>query len=85
MAQIPVEELRGKLYRLYVGGRRGYRFVYFFSERHGIVLPAWISPVRRSQLDYDKADWLDYALDYSSDLAQGNIDKFEDWTNRLLK
>jgi len=85
MHSIPGEELRGKLHRLWIGGKKGYRLVYYFSTELDIILPAWISPVPRTHLDYEKADWLDCADQYCSDLLEGNMDQFEDWTKLLLQ
>ena len=85
MHSIPGQELQGKLYRLWIRGGKGYRFVYYFSTELEIVLPIWISPVPKGRLDYEKADWLERAEQYSNDLLQGNMEQFENWSQALLQ
>lgn len=80
MHGIPLDELQGRLRILYVGSKKKHRFVYFFFPEQGVVLPAWLSPVPRNKLDYDKLEWLECADEYCDDLMQGNQDAFEDWS-----
>jgi len=35
-------------------------------------------------LDYDKEDWLHCAWHFWSDLREGNVHKFEDWTDVVV-
>jgi len=79
MSHIPVEELQGKILKLWVGGRRGHRLVYVVIKSIGIVFPAWISLVPRSRIDYEREPWLEYALRYFHDLQSGDMDKFKEW------
>lgn len=83
MRSIPLEELRGRVRRLYVGGKKKYRFVYFFFAERQVVLAAWISPMPRTKLDYDKLEWLETAEEYCTDLIEGNVEAFEDWSSLL--
>jgi len=84
MKRIPLEELQGKVFRLRIGGRQRYRLVYVYSKEHGVILPAWISPVARRDLNYDREPWLEYAQECSRDLAEGNTQKFKNLTSWVL-
>lgn len=80
---IAVPELKGKIYKCWVG-RRGFRFVYIFHSGYKVVLPVLITLELRSRIDWDKLPWLEYSERIYSDFVSGNLDAFRDWTASLV-
>ena len=70
------QPIAGRVYKIWVGGRRGYRMVYLVHPPASIVVGILFSVVRRSQFDYDDADFASPALAIANDLQQGRIDRF---------
>ena len=81
---ITIPELKGKIYKCWVGGPRGFRFVYIFHSGHKIVLPIMITLESRSRIDWDKLPWQEISERIYSDFIKGNLKAFQDWTESLL-
>jgi len=74
-------ELQGRVYKLYVGGPRRYRLIYFIpppSERVPFcpVIPLYFSQVLRGRLDYSKLDLDRVGEDIVADFKANNYSKF---------
>ena len=67
----------GRVFRKQVGGRRGHRLIYYLYERESAVLGIYISPVTRSNFDYDDAEWQRLLEVVYQDLKDGNDGKFQ--------
>ena len=82
---IVLPQLKGKVYKCWVGGRREFRFVYLFHSGCKVVLPVLITLELRSNIDWDKLPWQEYADAIYTDFTKGNHNAFQDWTASLLK
>lgn len=78
MRNLP-QHLQGKLFRLHVRGRRGFRYIYMVNREKACVFGTFVSPEQRSKFDYNKFPWLEIAQQIHQDFISGNIDKFEEW------
>ena len=81
MKDVP-PKLVGKVFHAHVAcdnipARKGFRLIYIFEKKKGIVLPVYVSLVVKSRFSYEKSDWDKYAIDIYEDLIQGNNDKFQ--------
>lgn len=81
---VAIPELTGKIYKCWVRGPRGFRFVYIFHSAHKVVLPVMVTLELRSRIDWDKLPWQQYSERIYSDFVKGNLDAFQDWTASLL-
>lgn len=48
------DDLAGKIRKLWVGGRKGHRMLIKMDHRKKVVTICFVTPVKRSQLDYKK-------------------------------
>jgi hypothetical protein len=76
-------ELAGKVFHVHVSGnnvpsRKGYRLVYIVQSKQQIILPVFLSLVIKSQFDYDKVPWEEYATAINKDLRAGNMANFKE-------
>lgn len=79
MHNIPVKKLQGRIYRLHVRGRRGFRFVYLVDHSRKIVMGIFVSSEVKAKFDYGKVPWEEYAAEIYEDLVSGNIEKFREF------
>lgn len=82
---VAIPQLKGKVYKCWVGGRRRFRLVYIFHSGYEVVLPILITLELRSRIDWDKLPWQEYSERIYSDFIQGNLAAFQDWTTSLLQ
>ena len=68
--------LVGKLYKLWIAGPTGYRYVYFHDPTPPITLPIFLSFEPRSNFNWDTAPIGDLAERIVSDFDSGQFDKF---------
>jgi len=78
MRNLP-QHLQGKLFRLWVKGKKGFRYIYMVSKEQSLVLGIFVSPVHRSKFDYAKFPWLEIAGQIHEDLMSGDVHNFEVW------
>ncbi|TMB64788.1 MAG: hypothetical protein E6J43_12980 [Chloroflexi bacterium] len=76
--EIPHPSLQGKLFRLHVGGPKGYRYIYLFDAKHEVVIPIYISQQPRKAFDWDIHRFLKDALQIAEDLEAGNMKRFKE-------
>jgi len=81
---VAMPELKGKIYKCWVGGRRKFRLVYVLHSGYKVVLPVLITIKLRSRIDWDKLPWQQYSERIYSDFIKGNLSAFQDWTASLL-
>lgn len=81
---IAIPELKGKIYKCWVGGPRKFRLVYILHSGYKVVLPVMITLELRTRIDWDKLPWHEYSERIYSDFIKGNVDAFQDWTASLL-
>jgi len=81
---VAVSELKGKIYKCWVGGPRKFRLVHIFHSSYKVVLPVMITLELRSRIDWDKLPWQETADRIYSDFVNGNLNAFQDWTDSLL-
>ena len=81
---IGIPELKGKIYKCWVGGRRGFRFIYIFHSGYKVVLPVMITLEARSRINWDKLPWQEVSERIYSDFVNGNLKAFQNWTKSLL-
>lgn len=80
LERVAMPELRGRIFRLWVGGRNRYRFIYIVDRPREAVLPVFISLEVRGRLNYDKIPWQEYANQIYNDYMQNITDAFKVWT-----
>lgn len=73
------EALRGRIYRLWVGGPSRYRFFYLVDQATETILPIFLSIESRGRINYSKIPWKEYANEIYSDYVQNNASAFEVW------
>lgn len=78
MRDLP-QHLQGKLFRLWVRGRRGFRYIYMVNREQSLVLGIFVSPEQRSKFAYSRFPWSEIAEQIHQDFTSGNIDKFQEW------
>jgi hypothetical protein len=76
LRRISVPSLQGKLYKLWVGGGSGFRYVYYYHPGKSVVLPIFLSNEPRADFDWDTAPFQHIGERIVSDLLCGNFDKF---------
>lgn len=76
LRRIPIKALQGKLRKLWVSGRSGFRYVYYYHPGKSVVLPIFLSNEPRDDFDWDTAPFQEIAERIVSDLACANFDKF---------
>jgi len=79
MRSLP-QHLQGKLFRLRVRGRRGFRYIYMVNREQSCVFGIFVSPEQRSKFDYNKFPWMEIAEEIHQDLTSGNREKFQVWS-----
>jgi len=72
-------ELQGSVYRLWIKGPKGFRFIYVVHRELKIVMGVFVSADPRSNFDYNKVPWLEYAEKIYEDLTAKNMKQFEEW------
>jgi len=77
-----LQHLQGKLFRLPVRGKKGFRYIYMVNRELSCVLGVFISPTTRSKFDYSKYPWQKLAEQIHQDLVSGNMHKFQVWPFR---
>ena len=71
--------LVGIIRRKYVGGNEGHRLVYVCPHKSNLIIPVYISPERRPNLDYQKAPWEKIADSIYDDFVNKRDSKFLNW------
>lgn len=79
MLDIPIKKLQGRIYRLHVRGRRGFRFIYLVDRNQQVVLGVFVSLEVKAKFDYEKVPWEEYASEIYEDLVSGNTEKFTEF------
>lgn len=82
---VAIPQLKGKIYKCWIGGRRRFRLVYIFHSGYKVVLPVLVTLELRARIDWDKLPWLEYSEKIHSDFVNGNLNAFKDWTKSLLQ
>lgn len=70
--------LEGKLYKLWVVGPRGYRYVYFHDPEHSVTLPIFLSQKPRADFNWDSAPFADVAEQIVADFDDGQWERFRE-------
>ena len=78
MHDVPIKKLQGRIYRLHVKGRRGFRFIYLVDRRRQIVMGIFVSTEVKSKFDYEQVPWEEYAAEIYEDLVNGKIENFNE-------
>ena len=55
LRRISVKALQGKLFKLWVAGPSGFRYVYYYHSGKLVVLPIFLSNEPRADFDWDSA------------------------------
>lgn len=79
MHDVPAKKLQGKIHRLHVKGRRGFRFIYIVEPRSSVVVGVFVSTERRSKFDYSDVPWERIASDIYEDLTQSKWERFREF------
>ncbi len=79
MHDIPIKKLQGRIYRLHVKGRKGFRFIYLVDHSRQIVMGVFVSTEVKAKFDYEKVPWEEYAAEIYEDLVNGNMEKFREF------
>jgi hypothetical protein len=66
------------VFKLYVGGRKGYRLIYLVLNSKRAVLPIFLSNVRRAKFNYALVDWGELTREIR-DCFSSNPNEFSDW------
>jgi len=67
---------RQKVFRLWIGGAKDFRFIYYIDRKSLSVLGIYITLEPKSKFSYDKGDWWDNIETIVSDLENKNYNKF---------
>ena len=66
----------GKIRKIYVGGNERYRLINLCLPEKKIVLPIYMSEVRRGDFDYGKIPWDSAANEIHADFVNGATNNF---------
>jgi len=83
MRDIPLAILQGKIFRVWVGGRKGFRLIYFYDSACDVALPIFVSTEPREYFDYERMPWREMADEIYQDFVEGNDKKFKEVTSFL--
>jgi mRNA-degrading endonuclease RelE of RelBE toxin-antitoxin system len=73
-------KLRGSIRRYHVGGRGGFRLITLMNSTQKVIMGVFISDDLRSNFDYDKIPWEEYAQQIYDDLINARMEKFKEYT-----
>ena len=76
MRRIANPALVGKVYKIWVRGRRGFRLAYFVDQDRAIACPFFVSMDPRADFDWDSVDWQSLIEPIRLDLLAGNDEAF---------
>ena len=76
MHRIENPSLAGKVYKVWVRGRRGFRLAYFVDHDHKVTCPFFVSLDPRTDFDWDSVDWQSFIEPIRLDLLAGNDGAF---------
>ncbi len=79
MKEVRDPELVGLIWRSYVGGNNGHRLIYIYLPERKIVLPVYLSPETRPNIDYNKIPWNDIAESIYNDFENKKYEAFSNW------
>ena len=68
--------LAGKVRKVWVKGRRGFRFIYFLDADRELIVGVTLSSESRGSFDYDDPVWMDRAELIYQDLVEGRAEAF---------
>ena len=68
----------GSVRKLYIGGRKKYRLIYYVNARLQLVVCLYISEVNRADLDYKSVNCADMVNEIVNDLKNGNSSRFHE-------
>lgn len=69
-------DLQQKVFRLWVGGRSGFRLIYYVNREKAYVMGIYLSTVGRSKFDWEKSPWLEITQKILKDYSAGRYEKF---------
>jgi hypothetical protein len=67
----------GFIYNLRIGGKKGYRFIYYANPKQHMVIGIYISTEVRRKFDYKKYDWNAIVDPILTDYVSQNYDAFQ--------
>lgn len=70
------KKFRQKVFRLWIGGPKDFRFIYYVDSKSLSVLGIYITLVPKSEFSYDKIDWLNNIETIVADLENKKYNKF---------
>ncbi len=70
------KDLQQKVFRLWIGGRSGFRLVYYVDREKGYIMGIYLSTVVRSKFDWEKSPWLKITWRILRDYSAGRYEKF---------
>jgi hypothetical protein len=73
------QRLKGKIYRLHVGGRQGRRLLYVYIHNDACAIPYYLSEVERSKFDYEDVEWGKIAEPFYDDYVNKRYDRFRNY------
>ena len=76
MRRIVDVRLIGKLYKLWIAGGAGFRYTYFFDPGKLVVIPIFLSLVRRDDFDWDTAPFQEIGEAIVEDFLAGRWGNF---------
>jgi len=79
MRDIPIKKLQGRIYRLHVKGRRGFRFIYLVEHKQKLVMGVFVSSEIKAKFDYSTVPWLEYATAIYEDIVNRKYENFTEF------
>ena len=76
MRRLANPSLAGRVYKIWVKGRRGHRLAYFVDMEENVVCPFFVSMDPRADFDWDSVDWQSSIDPIRNDLLAGNEEAF---------
>ena len=78
MSRLP-DHLDGKIYKIWVGGKKGLRYIYYHDSSSRFVCPVFISNDIRPNFRYEDHPWVERAKEIHDALTDGSNKEFEIW------
>lgn len=70
------KKLRQKVFRLRIGGRTGFRLIYYVHKKKSLILGIYLTVEPRAKFSYEKSDWMDALESVSSDFENNEMGNF---------
>ena len=70
------KKLKQKVFRLWIGGRKDFRFIYYVDKNNFYILGIFVTLQSRASFSYETSNWLDRVETIVTDFEDEQYGKF---------